>query len=481
MKMEHAAKILVALFFAALTIVGLSYANDYGLPQSCMEMRDAAVFAPLAAVEENHQPHAFKALWQGYTWLIFMVGLWALYGFCRAIGMGRLFSCMGVLTLYFCPRFFAEGHYGREMVLMALLLCVLWLGLRFAQRPTGMLRAMGLAFAGALATNLVSLSALVWLMMIVCAAVPLTVNRGWNRRTICAVLYAAVCFEIFCGLMGIGAGAEEAAKSVLFGGKVYEAGEALPWYAPLWTLALTLPLFALPLFGCGQAAVGIHMKRHWRDLLRDVPSLAQIAVTLCWVITLLAALFSPTLRSDWRMYGFLYAGLAVMMARGVMDAYRFGRHFGGDCGMHLVFFAGILLFFGWTARDMYRNHPYEYAYYNRIGHNIAVRQMELDSENVSAYNALQALAQLCVDTEEAFTVGAGDSLSRSELENAYAQLSPAEKEWMVITNAQDADYLYVNTSYFRLSRSHIPRGYQKLLDLKSYDLIISSIYQGLRP
>ena len=104
---------------------------------------------------------------------------------------------------------------------------------------------------------------------------------------------------------------------------------------------------------------------------------------------------------------------------------------------------------------------------------LAARQMELDRENVSAYNALKQLAE----SEEGKTVSAVDALSLEGLEAAYELLPPADKAKITLAETQDADYLYANTTYFRITRSRIPRGYQKLFDLKCYDLIISTMYE----
>lgn len=473
MKMDKAAKAVVIVFFAVLTMIGFSCTDDYGLPVSALEWQDAAVFAPLASVQENHQPHEFKTLCQSYTWLLFMLGLYALYGFSRETGMGRIHSCMGVLTVYFCPRFYAEGHYSREMVLLALLLCVLWLGVRFAKKP-GVLRALWFALASALAANLSQGAVLLWIALMICAAVPLMASKGWTRRTAAGMICAAASFAVLLRAVSPARPGMVDPRPVLYAGKTYDpAVQALPWLAPVWMLAVTLPLFAFPLFGCGQLSCLWQMWVQKRKALRDPISLALAATTLCWLGAFAAGIFCPAMNHVWQLRCFLYAGFAIMMARGVMGAYRFGRHFGGDCGMHLVFVAGLLLFFGWTARDMDRNHPYGYAYFNRIAHNTAVRQMELDRENVSAYNALKKLAQ----STEGKTVRAVDALSQEGLEAAYELLPPADKARITLAETQDADYLYANTTYFRISRSRVPRGYHKLFDLKCYDLIISTMYE----
>lgn len=478
MKMEKAAKTAVVLFFAAITIFGLSGSSLYGLPQASMELQDAAVYAPLTFALEHHPLYENKILWQGYTWLVFMAGLYALYAFSRETGVGRIFSCLGVMAMYFCPRFFAQGHYSRAMVLLSLLLCLLWQGVRFLKKPN-VFRAVWFAAAGALVVNVSPAAGIVWAAFFACAIVMLTAQKAWNGKTIAGAAVSAVMFAALVLL--VGAASQEGSMqtaAVLFRGHVYDpAVNPLPWYAIFWMAAITTPLFVGPLTLCGQIAVGRRVWEKRAEVLRDPVTYALVIASLCWIVPLVWAMFQPQISHSWQTVCFFNAGMVVLMARGVMGAYHFGRHFGGDCGMHIVFVAGLLLFFGWTARDISRNQPYEYAYFNRLGHNVAVRQMMLDGENVSAFNALKTLLEAERNTEHPLVIGAADPMSRKDLEAAWTMLPAEQQKKLSIESAQDAPYLFANTSYFRLNRCRIPRGYHKLFELKSYDLIICTVYE----
>ena len=152
MRKTRAARLLVVLFFAALTAIGLATCGDYGVPtdefweqQTLQEnMHEYAVrfgqedtakwyakqkiglisestekdhgqsayylFAPVMRKLAD-QPDQLHTAWLMYTWLWFMAGVVAVYGFSRETGMTRITSCLGTMVLYLCPRFFAEGHY----------------------------------------------------------------------------------------------------------------------------------------------------------------------------------------------------------------------------------------------------------------------------------------------------------------------------------------------------------------------------------
>lgn len=164
MTVERVKFAFVALFFAVLALVGLSAGADYGLP--CDEPTEQIILqenmleyalrlfgedsapaqwylsrgiTPISqSIERDHgqcayylaaallplqdaQPDRVMVLWHAYTWVWFMLGVAAVYGFCREAKLSRPVSCGGMLLLYLCPRFFAEGHYNsKDMVLLTL-------------------------------------------------------------------------------------------------------------------------------------------------------------------------------------------------------------------------------------------------------------------------------------------------------------------------------------------------------------------------
>ena len=157
----------------------------------------AAALLPL----QEEAPDRVMVLWHAYTWLWFMLGVAAVYGFCREAKLSRPVSCGGMLLLYLCPRFFAEGHYNsKDMVLLTLFLCTLWLGLRFLKQP-GFLRGALFSLAGAMAANTKVVGFFVWGLMGLCAVVLVTAQRRWNRRMACVAAATVAFFAGFYALL----------------------------------------------------------------------------------------------------------------------------------------------------------------------------------------------------------------------------------------------------------------------------------------
>lgn len=528
----------VAVFFAALLLIGLSAGVDYGLP--CDEPTEQVILeenmleyalrlfgedsapaqwylsrgvTPISqSIERDHgqcayylaaaflpwqsvRPDRVMQLWHAYTWLWFMLGVGALYGFCRETGLSRPMSCMGMLLLYLCPRFFAEGHYNsKDMVLLTLFLCVLYLGVRFLKKP-GFLRGALFSLAGAMAFNTKVVGIFVWGLMGLCAVALVTADRRWSRRMAGVALSTAALFAVFYALLTpalwsdpIGhlryvvanaSGFTRWPGVVLFRGARFEhAVNPLPRYYLPWMMLVTLPLYIPPLAAIGQWSALRRAGRQKGRALRDPVTLALTAASLCWFVPLLfAVLARPLVYNGWRHFYFVYAGVAALAAHGLSAFMGFLRRRTGEYGMHRVFAAGLCLFLGWTAWDIARNHPYQYAYYNRLGHPDAETCMELDYWVVSTRNAMQRLIGGPRDESLPLEIAARDDMSRLGLTRSHATLPPAQREALAVSEDENAPYLFYNTTYANIYGVDPPQGYHLLFTLDSYDLPLCAVYE----
>lgn len=538
MNAQRAARSCVAVFFLALALIGLFAGAEYGLP--CDEPAEQVILQEnlheyairlggedssaarwyasrgigriSRSIEKDHgqcayypfaalmprlldTPHLLTRVWQAYTWLWFMLGVAAVYGFCRETGLSRPISCMGMLLIYLCPRFFAEGHYNnKDMVLLTLVLCTLWLGVRFLKNPS-FVRGALFSLAGAMATNTKIVGAFAWGVMGLCAIVLVTASKRWNRRmglvaaaTIALyVLFYALLTPALWGdpigyigyLLKNASGFSRWTGVVVFRGMVFDhAVNPLPRYYLPWMMAVTLPLYVLPLFAAGQLSALRRVARQKAAFLRDPASLALAAASLCWFIPLLFAMLTrPLVYNGWRHFYFVYAGVVVLAAHGIKTCMDIGRRFGGEYGMHRLFALGLCLFFVWTAGDIYRNHPYEYGYYNRLGHNTAETDMEMDYWDVSTKNAMEKLLTVQRDENLPLVLGARDDMSWFGVTHAYEVLTPENREKLTIAEDRDAPYLLVNTTYARIYGVAPPEGYHELFTLRSYDLALCTVYE----
>lgn len=538
MTRNRAGKIASGVFFAVLLLCGLFCSSDYGPPvdepseqailqENMLEYalrllgEDSAPakwytsqgIEPISqSIERDHgqcayylaaallplrqaRPDLVMALWHAYTWLWFMAGVGAIYLFCRETGLSRPVSCAGMLLLYLCPRFFAQGHYNnKDMVLLSLFLLTLWLGVRFLKRP-GFLRGALFSLAGAMAANTKVVGVLPWAVMGVAAIALVTARRRWSGRmagvAVCAVglflgFYALLTPAMWAGpaeyiqyLLLNASGFTRWPGVVIFRGMRFEHSVTpLPRYYLPWMMAVTLPMYVLPLAAAGSLAALLRAGRQKAALLCDPITLALLAAGLCSFTPLLyAALRRPLVYNGWRHFYFAYAGVALLGAHGVAACLRFLRKHGGDYGMHRVFAAGLCLYFAWTAGAIVNNHPYQYAYYNRLGHDGAAQEMELDYWNVSAQSALKTLQTAQRNEELPLVVGARDEMSLLGLIRAQSVFDAAMRQAVMIEESPDAPYLYANTMYANLYSVPEPEGYHALFTLESYGVPVCTVYE----
>lgn len=528
------ARLAVALFLLALTLIGLFTCKDYGVP--CDEISEQEILKEnlheyawhllgpdsaavryyqeekigriFQSIEKDHGQSAYYPMafllaalanrpdqltlwWHVVTWLWFMAGVCALYGLCRETGLTRPVSCMGTLLLYLCPRFFAEGHYNnKDMVLLALVLLTLWLGARFLRKTT-VWNGLLFSLAGALAANTKIVGLFFWGMMGLAAVVLVSCRKKWSLPMVgvaagtiasFAVFYTLLTpalwtnpWEFLTYLLQNASGFTRWNGVVLFRGSIFTA--PMPWYYLPWMMILTLPVYVLPLAAVGQLAAAGRICRQKGGALQNPQSLTLMAATLGWLVPMAYQMLAKTLiYNGWRHFYFVYAGVALMGAQGMGFIIRILRRRTGEFAMHRLFVAGMCLLFLWMSIGIAQNHPYQYGYYNRIERAGAEDRMELDYWGVHTLNLLSDLAAN-PDRNQSLPleVGARDDMSYHGLVISCPALNPEIQ--MTCFYNRDAPYLYLNTTYARIYGVAPPEGYHELQKVKSYGLVLGVIYE----
>ena len=266
---------------------------------------------------------------------------------------------------------------------------------------------------------------------------------------------------------------------VVFRGLVFDHDvNPLPRHYLIWMMLATLPLYVVPLAAIGQLSALWRVWKQKAAALRDPISLSHTVASLCWFLPLLAAvIMQPKVYNGWRHFYFVYAGVVWMAAHGVQNCLNFLKKHGGDCGMPAVFMAGLLLFFGWTAKDMAANHPWQYGYYNLLSNHNAEVDMELDYWDVSTVNAMEMLTEADRNEELPLVLGGSDPMSWHGVHHGYNVLEPEIMAQISITEEENPPYLFYNTTYARIYGVDAPEGYRELLRIESYGNTLCTVYE----
>lgn len=529
-----APRLWLSLAFVLMLILGLMTVNDYGvycdqlseqvilrenMKEYAVRFGDASAVAYYESlgvqritesIEIDHGQCAYypiapaltliqadsatlSFIWHGYTWLLFMLGCWALYLLLRQLELSRPIAFVGMLLLFLSPRFFAEGHYNnKDMVLLTFVLCTLCSGLYFLRKP-GFLRGMLFSLVGAMAANTKIVGLVAWGLMGLCAVALISANHRWSWR-MAGVAAATIAFfglvyalltpamwddpaAYFSYLLSNASGFTRWPGVVVFRGMVFDHQvNPLPRYYLPYMMLVTLPLYFFPLCAVGQLAVLRRCVKQRGQLLGDPKSLVLISATVLWVLFMgYVMIFRPLVYNGWRHFYFLFAGLVVLAAWG-LDA-LWGWCAARGCAWRRAAAALGAVCLILTGIGMGVNHPYQYCYYNPLAANGAQERMELDYWDVSTVNAIRGLMTAQRATELPLVLGARDDMSWFGLNTGRTALTAEEQDAIQLVEDGEAPYLYVNTTYGIIYGVEAPKGYRILFEIESYGNVIGTVYE----
>lgn len=514
----------VGLFFAAFLLLGLLTAADYGatwdeqdemdilrmnlweyarvfgMDESAFEKRAAAgsdltisVLTPISeSIEQDHGISAFypmagvvmsgkltegqrSAIWHMWCWCVFTLGAYALYGACRQLGLSRRLSLLAPLLLGLSPQFFAHGHFNnKDIALMALAACLLWQALRLMKKPafgTGLL----FSFFGALAANTKVAGLALWGLCALAVLAEQIIRRRMNARVwgVAAVtflsffgFYALITPALWADPAGFfrylvvnALGFQRWQNLILFRGAVFDLTcDSLPVYYLPYMILATTPIWVLALIALGAVWGLCHAIRH--------RSLPVALVWLMWALPLgFAVITRTTVYNGWRHFYFAYGPMLVLAVWGLARLY-------GTIRPKRVLAALLAACMMAGGVGLTVNHPHQQAYYQPVVQLRGEGYNELDYWNVSARDALQALAD---STEGRLSIAPADLWTLDALKKSLLLLDEETAQRFVIT--EDAQYVLLNPTYQRFS------GYETagdaVVDLQAYGQSIMQIFERM--
>lgn len=454
--------------------------------------------SPFMTMMDDDQAGLFR-LWNGLSWCWFMAGVLALYGLCRKLGMGRVAALAGAMLLYLSPRFFAEGHYNnKDMVLLSLALLVMYTGVCLWEKPT-LPRGLIFALFGALCANTKIIGVCIFGVMGLGAVILLTARRRWTKQSILAAIGTVLGFAAFYTLLTPAMWSDPAGyftyliqnatgftrwdNFILFRGSLFQhSTNPLPFYYLPYMMLVTLPVYVTALCFAGQLTALWYGWKHRKELLSNQTAMLLLCATLIWLAPLgYAILSNPVVYNGWRHFYFVFAGLAVLGAWGLECLIRFLRKHGKRwqqitaavlaCACLVISAAGIAI-----------NHPYQYAYYNALGHWLCPvpleEGMELDYWCVSVVDGLEAAVEQ-LEPDRRLTYAARDPLTQLAL-TYYDVALPESLEGKLRLKDPSSNYndlIIINPMYHLMYGTYMPSWHELLLEIESYGNTILQVYR----
>jgi len=397
-------------------------------------------------------------LWHGYTFLVFMTGVVAIYFIASYLTKNWRYGLVASLLLYLSPRFFAESHYNnKDIMAMTMILWCLWFAIRFIEKKT-VGATLLFALFGALAANMRITGLAFFGLCGVLYLVTLFVRREWSIRTFLLGLLAVVGFVAFYAALTPGLWADPPkylgyvySRSSNFSdwpGYVFYMGQTLrpvPWHYIPVMIAITTPLFVLALMLAGNVAALIQPFRgKAKELFTGEQKYYLVLLAFVWMFLGFAMITRPILYDSWRHFYFLYGILLLFAVYGLKTLVdllkgKWKWLAVGAIGTQLLAMLVMVIL----------SHPFQFVYYNALAGGNPGAKYDLDYWNVSQAQTLMKLIDT-VDSDEQISVTAAEWYTGDGLEKAYNILPESYKERMRLvfvgnyTIARGADYLMVN-------------------------------------
>ena len=397
-------------------------------------------------------------LWHGYTFLVFMTGVFVIYLIASYLTKSWKYGLAASLLLYLSPRFFAESHYNnKDIMAMVMILWCLWFAIRLIEKKT-IGSAVLFALFGALATNMRVTGLAFFGLCGVLYLVTLFVRREWSTKTFLLGIVALLGFVAFYAALTPGLWNDPGkfieyvySRSSNFSdwpGYVFYMGytqRPVPWHYIPVMIAITTPLLVLALMIFGNVAALISpFRTKANEFFAGEQKYFGMMLVFVWAFTGFAMITRPILYDSWRHFYFLYGILLLLAVYGLKTLVdllkgKWKWLAVGAVGAQILALLVMVIL----------SHPFQFVYYNALAGSNPGAKYDLDYWNVSQAETLMQLIDT-VDSDEQITVTAADWYTGDGLEKAYNILPENYKSRMRLvfvgyyTIARGADYLMIN-------------------------------------
>lgn len=428
-------------------------------------------------------------LWHGYTFLIFMAGVIAIYHIASYLTKDWKCGITASLFLYLSPRFFAESHYNnKDVMAMVMILLCLWFSIRFIEKKTAG-SALLFALFGALAVNM-RISGLAFFGLCgILYIITVSIKREWNLKVFLSGLLALAAFCAFYAALTPGIWKDPMdfiqyvfSRSSNFSdwpGYVFYMSRAqrpVPWHYIPVMIAITTPILIVILILLGNVfAIFSTFKKQLIQIFAGEHKYYLMILAFVWMFLGFAMIARPILYDSWRHFYFLYGLLILLAIYGVQVIVsllkgRWKWLAVGAIGAQVIAMLVVIIM----------SHPFQFVYFNALAGGNPGEKYDLDYWNVSQARTLMDLIDT-VDSDEQISVTAADWYTGDGLEKAYNILPKSYQERMRIifvgyyTIARGADYLMVNPRAIQLCSDKSSEPRQTWLPSYGLDAYISGL------
>ncbi|QIL77069.1 ArnT family glycosyltransferase [Hymenobacter sp. HDW8] len=384
--------------------------------------------ALLSFVFTHGNSQAFYHLRHFCVFLVFLVGVWALYRLATLRWRDWRLGLVSAGLLVLSPRFFAESFYnGKDIVYMALFTLAMYTLTRLLQRPTvGRVLVHGLATALAVDVRVQGL--LLVLMSGLLLGLEAYYRPRVERHTQGWVSAAALYVVAALGLTVLGwpylwalswdellAATQRISQypwrgSVLYLGHAYRVPtEHLPWhYIPVWIVVTTPVTYTLAAAG-GLFLIARRLLGQWPGYFRTAEHRFDLLLLLWLFVPLfLVMALNSVVYNGWRHLYFVYPAFILLAIGGLRHIYFLTQHHSKVLALTATLvLVATGLEVAYTGMRMVKAHPHQYVYFSFLPPTTAERLFELDYWGLSYRQGLDWVLAHDASTQITFSGNPG--------------------------------------------------------------------------
>lgn len=454
----------IVLYYDSIGVIPISSSveRDHGISAYYL-------FSPFLPIG-NLSPKILSVLWHLYTYLIFFVGVIALYFIAKKLFFNEKIALLASSMYFLSPRIFADGLYNnKDIVLLTFILCSLYFGLKFIDDKS-IKNSILFGVFGAFATNTriagIFVFALCGIFYLVYFIKDCIKNKKINIKSlmlgIIAIISMLLVYIIITpSIWGAGKidllghidwSLHESTKfsrwngTVLFEGHKYNYvnKDFLPLYYLPKMILITTPIYIILAFfiGIGFLLYEVVCKKHFEQ------NKYYILIFICLFIPFFFAVATHTkLYNGWRHFYFLYSFIILLSAYGIYKIYSYEKI---KKAVYAIIGIGLLFNFLVIIKYGVNNT----AYYNLlINHNNIENRYELDYYGVSTkrllkqaiFNRKSDIVYICYDESNyGLHVLIQNYNSLSIIEKQHLNIVFGEDEYKKLSKEGKEIYLYYN-------------------------------------
>ena len=429
------------------------------------------------------------------TFLLFFISVYFFYLLVKNRYNSWVAGIIGALFLIISPRIFAESFYNnKDLVFMSLFVINLFVAIKFLEKKT-FKYAILFAIISALTIN-VRIFGII-LPLLVFAVYFINILRKENsRKKIIKPLVWCLILTFFFIILFWPYLWQNPIKNFLYAIKslsehshyiyTFYLGEHFirslsPWHYHFVWIFLTTPILYTTLFTLGfffiiQRAVKrlfkINDNDSYKDLWRGKKELQDLIFLLTFIVPVIIAIdFRSVSYDGWRHLYFIYPSflLIAMLGLHLIKVIFFKNK---NYYLHIFVIALILP----TGTWMYKNHPFQYVYFNFLVEKNFNEKFEMDYHGVSNKSALEYIISKENKKVNVYNLNTTDlHISKQILQK------DDRKKIIIVDNVNNADYITNNFTDWRGTIKPldfvIPENFNIIHEIKVDDITINAIYK----